>query len=133
MKHAIGSIYAISVQAFIAKLTEDQNKIKPRGQETSITHAFVESGRKYDKVNIAIQGLDNTTDVRYFIERKTGDIFGAKSNVAPNFNWYFGNINNCNKWDWTGHHGRNVSDETVIEDSSYAGKRNYIHYKKKEK
>lgn len=86
---------------------------------------FVETGRKFDKV--FVEGK-----VRYFVARadqgtdvKEGDIYGAKSELAPNFRWFFGNLQNVEKWDWSGKHGRNERDDTVVAAKSYA---KYIHY-----
>jgi hypothetical protein len=88
---------------------------------------FVETGRKFDKV--IVEGK-----VRYFVARTTvpgkmdaGDIFGAKSKLAPNFRWYFGNLASADKWDWSEFHGKPVSDTSVMAVKGYS---TYIHYKK---
>jgi len=91
----------------------------------SAREPFIETGRKFDK--IFVEGK-----VRYFIARedqgadvKAGDIYGAKSPLAPNFRWFFGNLQNVEKWDWSGKHGRNESDTTVVPAKQYA---TYVHY-----
>lgn len=88
---------------------------------------FIETGRKFDKVYV--EGK-----VRYFVARqdmpdgvKEGDIFGAKSKLAPNFRWFFGNLSNSHQWDWTENHGKPVNDKSVIQVKGY-GK--YVHYKR---
>lgn len=81
------------------------------------TAQFVE-GRKYHKIKV-----DNK--VRYFIDANSGSIYGAKSQVAPNFKWYFGTIYSIGLWDWTGFHGQSVSDTSVRPTKKY-GK--YTHY-----
>ena len=88
---------------------------------------FVETGRKFDKV--IVDGK-----VRYFVARSTiagkmeaGDIFGAKSKLAPNFRWFFGNLANADKWDWSEFHGKPVSDTSVMPVKGYGA---YVHYKK---
>lgn len=94
------------------------------GQERT---PFIETGRKYDR--IIVEG-----EVRYFVVRydvsetvKSGDIFGAKSKLAPNFRWYFGNLENVDKWDWSGYHGVPVSDASVVQSKGYGS---YKHYQK---
>ncbi len=88
---------------------------------------FVETGRKFDKV--IVEGK-----VRYFVARTTvagkmeaGDIFGAKSKLAPNFRWYFGNLSNADKWSWSEFHGKPETDTSVIPVKGYGS---YVHYKK---
>ncbi len=88
---------------------------------------FVETGRKFDKIII-----DGT--VRYFVARMTvpgkmeaGDIFGAKSKLAPNFRWYFGNLSNADKWNWADYHGKPENDSSVMPVKGYGS---YIHYRK---
>jgi hypothetical protein len=81
------------------------------------TAQFVE-GRKYHKVKI--DGI-----VRYFIDANSGSIYGAKSQVAPNFKWYFGTIYTTNLWNWSDFHGQPVNDPSVKKVKGY-GK--YNHY-----
>ena len=71
---------------------------------------LTEKGRKYDKVIFSWNGRD---EVRYFVERKTGTIYGAKSHLAPNMNWYFGTLSTAHLWDWSDVHGRPVNDDSV--------------------
>lgn len=85
------------------------------------------TGRKFDKV--IVEG-----SVRYFVARvdmadgvKAGDIFGAKSKLAPNPRWFFGNLENVEKWDWSGYHGVPVEDKTVMQVKGYGS---YVHYKR---
>jgi hypothetical protein len=88
---------------------------------------FVETGRKFDKV--LVEGK-----VRFFVARTTvtgkmdaGDIFGAKSKLAPNFRWYFGNLVNADKWNWSEFHPVPESDSSVMPVKGYGA---YVHYKK---
>ena len=88
---------------------------------------FVETGRKFDKV--FVEGK-----VRYFVVRTNlkngateGDIYGAKSSLAPNFRWFFGTLENVDKWDWSEYHGKPVNDPTVMKVKGYG---RYDHYKK---
>jgi hypothetical protein len=75
-------------------------------------------GRKFVKIVI-----DNS--VRYFVEKKTGVIYGSKSRFAPNFHHYFGTIYNADKWDWSGYYGVSISDDTVRAVKNYGP---YTHY-----
>lgn len=104
--------YISTLINFVQKLEEDQRKIR------SGSSVHYETGRKYDK--ILING-----GVRYFVFRENGSIYGAKSRLAPNLRWYFGTIENCEKWDWSGYHGKPVTDDTVIITKGYG---NYEHY-----
>ena len=86
---------------------------------------YVETGRKFDR--IVVDGR-----VTFFVARSTilnrcedGDIFGAKSKLAPNPRWYFGNIENAAKWDWSGPRPVPVSDTTVLAAKSYG---EFVHY-----
>ncbi len=89
---------------------------------------YIETGRKFDKIMV-------NGKAHYFVAKiddagrdvRAGDIYGAKSELAPNFRWYFGNIANVERWDWSGQHGRPVSDDTVIEAKRYGS---YVHYKR---
>jgi hypothetical protein len=87
---------------------------------------FIETGRKFDKVYV--EGK-----VRYFVARKdmgevkSGDILGAKSKLAPNFRWFFGNLSTIEKWDWSDFHGKPTNDDTVIAVKGYS---RYTHYKR---
>lgn len=87
----------------------------------------VSSGSKYDK--IIFDGKP-----RYFVTRKqindipVGDIFGAKNTVAPNYRWFFGSLITVPQWEWSGYHGKPVSDNTV-EVLKHHG--SYIHYIRK--
>lgn len=119
--------YADLVDKFKTLLLEQQRKgEKERGMSESILmHSVsVEKGRKYDKV--VMHATVNNSSVRYFIERKTGDIYGAKSWVAPNFNWYFGNINTASLWDWSDYHGRPVNDPSVRPVGRYGPYQRYM-------
>lgn len=92
---------------------------------------YVETGRKFDKI---IMNYDGNKMVTYFVARHTipgrceaGDIFGAKSKLAPNMRWYFGNLTRCTLWDWTGAQPVPVNDPTVMPAKKYG---TFIHYLK---
>lgn len=106
--------HALNIQRFLDRLG-------------SFREPYAETGRKFDKIFVDGQ-------VRYFVARtnvktaKAGDILGAKSKLAPNFKWYFGTLDNVDKWDWSGFHGRPINDESVVEVKRYG---NYIQYGRK--
>jgi hypothetical protein len=102
----------------------------------SAREPFIETGRKFDKVYV--EGK-----VRYFVARMDmtvtptngvetvqvheGDIYGAKSKLAPNFRWFFGTLAHADKWDWSDHHGKPVDDKSVLPVKGYG---RYTHYKR---
>ena len=86
---------------------------------------YVETGRKFDRVFV-------NGKVTYFVARFTidgrciaGDIFGAKSKLAPNMRWYFGNLANVERWDWSGDQPVPAGDDTVMAVKRYA---DHVHY-----
>jgi len=107
--------YAEGIENFCKLVLEHQREAeKTRHVPDShrLQRVLTESGRKYDKVIFRWDGQAHS-EVRYFIERKTGDIYGAKSHLAPNMNWYFGNLLTAQLWDWSDFHGRPVKDDSV--------------------
>lgn len=119
--------YHFSLAQFVELLTTHQKKAvlaKSIGANTTHVFAFVESGRKFDKVLLR-NGATST--VRYFIDRKTGNIYGAKSRLAPNLKWYFGDIYRADRWEWGDFHGRPVNDPDIRAIKAYGG---YTHYMK---
>jgi hypothetical protein len=109
--------YSKALQDFVQRLTTDQQK-----KYGPSTYAAYESGRKYDKILIDI---GSQRFARYFVNRSTGDIYGAKSFSAPNLKWWFGDIWNADKWEWSDFHGVPVSDDRIRAVKQYAG---YTHY-----
>jgi hypothetical protein len=113
--------YSLQLVRFMNKLTNDTRV------------AIAETGRKFDRV-FFIGGTQKS--VRYFIAKRdvdghpAGSIFGAKSVLAPNMNWYFGTLSTIDKWNWDGYHGEPVNDDTVELAKAYGG---YKHYRLKAK
>lgn len=115
--------YTKALNDFLSQLTAQQQSGQAGvGRGPNTVQAVCEAGRKYDK--IVIHAEDNAS-VRYFVDRKDGSIYGAKSRFAPNLKWYFGTIENCGKWDWSDFHGTPVMDDTVRRVGSYGP---YHHY-----
>jgi len=108
--------YRESIQAFIDLIQSHQG---------DSADWFVHAGRKFDKIARMTGILDEQNEVRYFVERSTGNIYGARSNTTPNLSWYFGNLNRCHLWDWTGFHGVPTSDPGIRAVSHYGP---YIRY-----
>ena len=107
--------YAEGVENFCKLVLEHQREADNGNgiaEKFLLQAVLTERGRKYDKVIFSWNG-PGKDDVRYFIERKTGNIYGAKSSVAPNMNWYFGNLATAPLWDWSDIHGRPIKDDSV--------------------
>lgn len=109
--------YINELVQFVKRIKEDQKNEK---------WGF-EFGRKYDKI---VKPLDmrfvTNSEVRYFVERSTGNIYGARSNTTPHLGWYFGNLNRCHLWDWSGHHGVPTNDPDIRPFKTYGP---FIHYR----
>jgi len=63
----------------------------------------IEPGRKYDKLLVGslVEKKLSKLDLKFFIDRKDGSIYGVKSPVAPNTMHYYGTIYTADLWDWT--------------------------------
>jgi hypothetical protein len=66
--------------------------------------------------------------VLFFIQKKTGAIFGAKSHIAPNLRHYYGTLYTTDKWDWTAEvpTPRDVTTAEVREVGFYKTYKHYI-------
>lgn len=89
---------------------------------------YIETGTRWDRIYLF-------GNVRFLIARNTesdvveaGDIFGARHRpIVPNLKWYYGNLENVDKWDWSGEYPVPVSDQTVVAGKRYA---KIIHYRR---
>ena len=116
------SEYHAALASFVTQLTNDLKKShEEKGYKWEV-FAFVETGRKFDKILIKD---DISVSVRYFIQRSDGTIYGAKSRFAANMTWYFGSIYTAPLWSWGDFHGHPVNDPSVRAVKSYAC---YTHY-----
>lgn len=114
--------FNLKLMEFVALLNSHQSNSAAKNTVPVITYI---SGRKYTKI-IFVNSISDHT-VRYFVKNSDGSIYGAKSRLAPNLNWYFGTIYNADKWDWSDFHGRSITDDTVRVVGQYGP---YTHYMK---
>jgi hypothetical protein len=136
-KTAISPQYVSARKAFLNLISQHQAQAMLEADPTNRDGAvsvLVEEGRKYDKVLIA-QFPDPTNkstkpEVRYFIDRRDGVIYGAKSPLAPNLKWYFGNVRDASKWNWSGYHGVPLDEKEagVRRVGGYKGQNEYNHF-----
>lgn len=136
-KYNVDQRYLRALQAFTDRLAEDQTRtLLDEGKENEYaTIVTSETGRRFDKIYVGT--LDKKlhsaeeASVRYFVERQTGIIYGAKSDLAPNLKWYFSTIYEADKWDWSGMHGepKSLSRAGVKVVGGYGG---YKHYERVE-
>lgn len=64
-------------------------------------YAYLQSGRKYDKIVITSA---NNHLVRFFVDKSDGSVYGARSRLAPNLKWWFGTIYTTDEWIWASYH-----------------------------
>lgn len=120
--------YASLVNQFLRRLEQDQRTaLESNGQAVTVD-AYIEMGRKFDKVVLEIA---DKRHVRYFIQKSDGSIYGAKSPQAPNLSWYFGTLSSALKWAWGDYHGVPVEDTSVRLVKSYGGFKHYMRVEEK--
>lgn len=120
--------YTVALKEFVERLQAEQRKgFKARGvsnaQHLIALHA---TGRRYDRVQVQVVGARAEPVTKYFVDKETGEIYGAKSAQAPNLKWYFGTIYTAHKWDWSDVHGIPVSDRTVRAVKTYGPYTQYM-------
>lgn len=102
--------YHRNLMHFVDVLAEHQAKGLDDAGEAADTMVGVtfETGRRYDKIVINFASKSSSRmdqEVRYYVEKETGTIYGAKSPTAPNTRHYFGNVADVDYWDWSGVYG----------------------------
>lgn len=122
--------YNEMLEVLVQKIQDEQ--LNAMGPNTITVQVYVEKGRKFDRIMIAThkKGQLTTAKPRYFVCKKRGNIYGALSPLAPNFKWYFGDLNTMYKWDWSGYHARprvSPQDAGVVVVGRYG---DYDHYEK---
>lgn len=88
------------------------------------TIVYDTTGRKYDKICLT---HNNESTVVFFIEKKSGTIYGARSELAPNKEWYYGTLDTFHLWDWDGLLPVPTRDTSVRLKKTYGP---YNHYMK---
>ena len=130
--------YKEAVKAFQALLSEEQARGHlERGSNIDSVAVYVDTGRKFDKVQISTKRKGKTRpeelQVVFFIDRENGNIFGAKSPLAPNFKWFYGTIYEADKWDWTAERTAKPKDESEAKVKAVGRYGEFVHYEPLEK
>lgn len=103
----IDQVYSDYINVLLERLAKEDREV-----------AYKE-GRKFDKIYV-------DGGVRFFINRANGTIYGAKSALAPNFDWWFGTIYESEKWDWSDYHPAPAVEGYAILRKTYGSYRHYI-------
>ena len=93
--------YETKIAAFVEKLQEKGSFGRSSGSRWA-----VESGRKFDKVYLA---LGDQKSGRYMVERKTGNIYAIKSWAQVNMRRWFGSLDTIDQFDWSPYHATPLS------------------------
>jgi hypothetical protein len=133
-KTEVSDNYLAARKSFEERLSKEQaQKLFEEGKHKGYMLVVHDDGRKYDKILVAYspdaEAKPATPKVRYFIDRSNGQIFGAKSPMAPNIKWYFGTIYEAELWDWSGYHAVPL-DESAAGVKKVGDYGNYNHYEK---
>jgi hypothetical protein len=100
--------YLKAIEALKDRIAEEQTmSLISEGSKAEGAVVAIEVGRVFDKILVGTISPNMTMkdmEPRYFVERASGDIYGAKSNVAAQRNWFFGNLSEIDAWDWSGFH-----------------------------
>lgn len=115
--------YLEKITAFVARLnTALVEGAEKRGEKIEAVSAFYTSGRKLDQIKRAVwlpgKAKSEKMEVIMFVDRATGEIFGAKSPLTKNDKYYFGTLDEIDLWDWS---GTEESDQPVPFDAGKAG------------
>jgi hypothetical protein len=94
-RHDITKDYIEALHNF-TKLVEGQRNAAVGKPNFTV---YTQAGRKYDKV-IQLSKHTDMEDIIFFVERKTGIIYGKKNDVQPNTLWFFNTIYTAVLWNW---------------------------------
>jgi hypothetical protein len=62
---------------------------------------FPRQGRAFDRIVVERQGAGKgTEEVLFFVRISDGAIFGPKSDIAPNLNWWYGSLATVKEWNF---------------------------------
>ena len=64
----------------------------------------VHPGKLFDKLVQRTNDNSQGGYIKYFVERSTGNIYGAESFNKPNFKRQFGTLSTVDDWDWRGYY-----------------------------
>lgn len=105
--------YSKLLFSFVERLTSDQQKAAEAKGNAGFNgiHATFVTGRKFDKIRI--KPALGAPETRFFVDKKDGTIYGAKSKNAPNLKWYFGTLETFHLWEWGDYHPSPVNDPSV--------------------
>lgn len=82
---------------YIELLNKFTNKIQT---STATGSVAVKSGRKYDRILFSFPPL-TVESTRYFVDKTTWEIFGAKSSFQHNPRRLFGTLDMIDEYDWS--------------------------------
>lgn len=133
MKVVLNAEYAQAIRAFVDLLNRERAtglaETEPDVQAVAVSFSY-ESGRKYDKIWLGSMKRGETAvsmHVVYFVERDGGNIYGAKSDTAPNLRHWYGALHTVGLWDWSGVRGV-PKDEEKAGVRRVGGYGEYGHY-----
>jgi hypothetical protein len=99
--------YVVALNEFSKRLRAHQQRAFNAAGTKAVITVEVLPGRKFDRVklNLKQRGKGVVEEIRYFVDRRDGAIFFAKSPVAPNMKRFYGTIFTSDAWDWSGTFG----------------------------
>ena len=121
--------YVIALNEFGKRLRAHTQKAYRAAGDTSEITVEILPGRKFDRVVLhQKKGTKVASEVRYFVDRRDGAIFYAKSPVAPNMKRFHGTTFTSDKWDWSGQFGTPIdaAEAGVIQAGKYGDAPHYI-------
>lgn len=121
--------YVIALNEFGKRLRAHTQKAYRAAGDTSDISVEILPGRKFDRVVLQQKkGTRVASEVRYFVDRRDGAIFYAKSPVAPNMKRFYGTTFTSDKWDWSGQFGSPIdpAEAGVILAGKYGDAPHYI-------
>lgn len=123
-----------ALKKFMDKLSQDQTRaLADMGaSDKDAIGVYNDTGRKFDKILVSRFHADERPtkpEVRFFVDRDSGEIYGPKSDLAPNPKRYFGTIYDAHLWDWS----NDVPQPIDMEKAGVKSVRTYgdvVHYEK---
>lgn len=117
------AVFATLIESRLAKFLD----AKGTGFSADI---FPQQGRVFDKLvaQKRVHGkAKGKPEVLFFIRQSDGQIFGPKSEIAPNLNWWYGSLTTVKDWDWADpHHPVPKNPENFRALKTYADHTHYV-------